>query len=543
MPTTNFSSGTVVTSTWLNEIDQLRFDADGSQYLKHTAVGTNASSRDLNDVLDDITYVSTNYASLQDAVTAASGKVLKIVGSYSLGSTTISVPANTWLDARGASLTWTGNVTGLDFAGGGGIIGGTLTGAGGGTYNANGIAIRVTGTAGAGGGDSPTYVNGITVEGTTITGWAHAGVWLGYARNIYIKKCNISTIGYVGIGGVSCEDVWIVENEIDTVAGSGAPDTYGIFVDRSEGTETQNPRSRYVYIIKNKVFNVTNWEAIDTHAGEDFIIAFNLIKGCRYGIMLVVSDISGTPSLACRRCTVFKNIIQGSSTGACITVQGVSVQKAKDILVDGNICLNGGWTNDTSEGAIRVYQVLNISIVNNILRTPYVWGINLNGDVSDGLISGNTIVDVRDTTQTTPACIRVNASNITALMTNNTFKFEDSGADTYVAVHSVSSAGSLTGLDIRLGPSIFNGITSSKLTLLLGTSTGVNKTGFYEESGNASLSAGSVNITFTKRFPSVPNAQVTMGSDLNPVRISAISETGMTVTGTGTTTIYWRAST
>lgn len=543
MPTTNFTSGTVVTSTWLNEIDQLRFDADGSAYLKHTAVGTGATSRDLNDVLDDGLLLSSNYSTLQEAITAASGKVLRIVGSYSLGSTTITVPSNTWLDARGASLTWSGNVTGLSFTGGGGIIGGTLTGAGGSTYNANGIAINVTGTAGATGGDSPTYITGITVEGVTITGWAFAGIYMGYLRNMYIRKCTISTIGYVGIGGVSCEDVWITENDIDTVAGSGAPDTYGIFVDRSEGTETQHPRSRYVYIIKNKVFNVTNWEAIDTHAGEDFIIAFNLVKGCRYGIMLVVSDVSGTPSLSCRRCTVFKNIIQGSSTGACITVQGVAVQKAKDIVVDGNICLNGGWTNDTSEGAIRIYQVLNWSVVNNILRTPYVWGINLNGDLEGGLVANNVIVDPRDTTQTTPTCIRINASNVTALITNNTFKYEDSGADTYVAVHSVSTAGSLTGLDIRLGPSVFSGITSSKLTLLLGTSTGVNKTGFYEESGTTSLSAGSVAISFNKRFPSVPVAQVTMGSDLNPVRISAISETAMTVTGTGTTTIYWRATT
>lgn len=543
MPTTTFASGTVVTSTWLNEIDQLRFDNDGSAYIKHTAAGTGAAARIVSTLLDDISYVSSNYSTLQDAVTAAAGKVLKIVGTHSLGSTTISVPADTWLDARGASFTWSGNVTGFNFTGGGGIIGGTLTSAGGSTYNANGIAINVAGTAGAGGGDSPTYVTGITVEGVTITGWAHAGIYMGYLRNMYIRNCNISTIGYVGIGGVSCEDVWITENEIDGVAGSGAPDTYGIFVDRSEGTETQHPRSRYVYIIKNKVFNVTNWEAIDTHAGEDFIIAFNLVKGCRYGIMLVVSDVSGTPSLSCRRCTVFKNIIQGSSTGACITVQGVAVQKAKDIIIDGNITLNGGWTNDTSEGAIRIYQILNWSVVNNSLRTPYVWGINLNGDLEGGLVANNVIVDPRDTTQTTPSGIRVNASNIAAHLTNNTFKYEDSGADTYVAVHSVSVAGSLTGLDVRLGPSVFYGIASTKLTLLLGTTTGINKTGFYEESGTTTLSAGSVNISFNKRFPSVPNAQVTMGSDLNPVRISAISETAMTVTGTGTTTIYWRAST
>jgi hypothetical protein len=94
-----------------------------------------------------------------------------------------------------------------------------------------------------------------------------------------------------------------------------------------------------------------------------------------------------------------------------------------------------------------------------------------------------------------------------------------------------------------MGPHICVNIDATHLTFDLDTATGINKTGFYEESGTTSLSGGSVAISFNKRFPSVPVASVLMGSDLNPVRVSAISETAMTITGTGTTSIHWRATT
>lgn len=487
--------------------------------------------------------IATDTTALQAFLTANAGGVCWIPpGTYKTGA--LTVPANTWVIAYGATLNFAaaGNVAGLTFAGGGGIIGGTLIGAGGSVYNGSGNAVYCFGTAGATGSTPPTYVQGPVIQDVTITGWSNAGVWLGYCRNVTIRNCVIATVGYAGIGGVSCEDVWIADNEIDGVAGSGAPDWYGIFVDRAEGTETQNPRSRYVWIVRNKVFNVTNWEAIDTHGGEDFVISQNTIKGCRFGIMLVVSDVSGVPSLGCNRCVVSDNLIQGSSAGAAITVQGVAAGRARNIVISGNTIKDAGWANDPSEGAIRIYQAIDVTVTGNVLRNPYVWGINLNGDIYGCSVVGNTIIDVRDSTYSTPSAIRINASNVYAHINANTLIYQDSGTDTYVSVHSVSSAGALSGLDISFGRNGLIGIDSTHLNFNLGTTSGINTAGFYQEAGTGSLSGGTLAVTFGRRFPTTP--KVTIGQrTANLCRAGSISATGFTATGTGTDAFDWQATT
>jgi hypothetical protein len=57
MATTTFSSGTVVASTWLNDVDALRYDDNGSTMVKHTATGTSAVARALNARLMDMVSV------------------------------------------------------------------------------------------------------------------------------------------------------------------------------------------------------------------------------------------------------------------------------------------------------------------------------------------------------------------------------------------------------------------------------------------------------------------------------------------------------
>lgn len=553
MPTTTFASGTVVTSTWLNEIDQLRFDADGSAYLKHTAVGTGATARDLNDVLDDAFFLSSNYSTLQEAVTAASGKVLKVVGSYSLGSTTITVPADTWLDVRGASLTWSGNITGLSFTSGGGLIGGTLTGAGNSSYNDSGRAIACSGTNNS--PSAPTYVTAPRILGATITGWAGYGVLFSYTNDGEVSDCVLSDIGYAGVAGLSTNDLRIQRNEIiDIDPGTGGGDAYGCFVDRNDqADETAYPRSYRCHIVFNKIKNVragsgNNGQAIDTHAGVDFVIHGNIIEGCEVGIFVTASP-SGTQAFAPKRVVVSNNTINdtlrlGYGIQVAGAINGSTVAEyAEGIVVVNNTILGHGIAGDGTSGAIRLQVVRGLVVGGNTLRNPACNGIVFNTECIAFHAYGNTVIDPYDNTYTLPAAYLINGINNSGVIASGSLYYQNSGLGTNVATHSLRTNSSLTGLNIDLGKHIFVNIDSTHLTMSLGTGTGINKTGFYEESGTTSLSAGSVNISFNKRFPSVPNAQVTMGSDLNPVRISAISETAMTVTGTGTTTIYWRAST
>lgn len=511
---------------------------------KHSAA--NSVSRTQHE-LNEVVLLSNKFATLQDALNAAAGKRLIIVpGSYSMGSTTLTVGGGTEVIAHGATFTWTGNVTGVTLGDSCKWSGGTLNGAGGGTYNAGGNAFYCYGTRGSNDSIAPTYVEGPTITDVKINGWSNAGVWLGYTRRAKIQRNWITNCGYAGIGGVSCNDAVIDANHIDTVNGSGAADWYGIFVDRLEGSETRDPRSARVKITNNSVLNVTSWEGIDTHAGEDFVIAGNTLSGCRFGIMLVVSDINGTPSLACRRVTVADNVIDGSNNGACITVQGVAAQKATGIVLKGNVCRNGGWANDTSEGAIRVFQAQDIVINGNSLRTPYVWGINLNGDVAGIVVANNEIIDPRDNTYTTPTAIRINASNVKGLIADNTIIYESSGSGTYVAVHSIGVGGSLTGLDLDIGRHSLVGLDATHLTLLRATTTGVNASGFAQQSGTATLSAGTVSVTLPKRMPTAVY-QIALSTSANEtMRWSSKTDTGFTITssnGSSTASVDWTVTT
>jgi hypothetical protein len=159
------------------------------------------------------------------------------------------------------------------------------------------------------------------------------------------------------------------------------------------------------------------------------------------------------------------------------------------------------------------------------------------------VVEGNYIIDPFDSTYTVPACVAVLGNNVFATVSNNTFAYENSALGTYVATQSIRVGPGLTGLDLNIQRNSFIGLDATHLTYVEGTSTGVNSDGLMSQSGSATLSAGVVTLVFNKRFPSVPKVFATNTSDLNPVRVSAVSVTGFTIAGTGTTAFSWQAET
>lgn len=492
-------------------------------------------------------------AGLQEALTAATGRAIKVSGAYSMGTTTVAVPAATWLHSRELAATWSGNCTGISFASGGGMFGGTLTGSGNASYDDTGRAIACFGTNNS--PSAPTFVNGPVIRDVTITEWAGYGIFLGYTNGGSIEGCTITEIGYAGVAGVSCNDLLVNANRISTVTpGSSGGDAYGIFVDRNDqASETAYPRSYRVRITKNDVRAVStntgnNGQAIDTHAGVDFVIDGNNIEGCEVGIFVTASP-SGTQAFAPKGVVVSNNTIRDTQRlGYGIQVSGAIngstvAEYAEGIVVKGNTIFGHGIASDGTSGAIRVQVTRGLVLEGNTIRSPACNGIVFNTENIAFHAMGNTIIDPFDSSYASPACYFFDSNNNSGVLASGSLYYQNSGLGTNVATHSVRTDSGLTGLDIRMGPHILINVDSTHLTFDLDTTTGVNKTGFYEESGTTSLSAGSVAISFNKRFPSVPVASVVMGSDLNPVRVSAISETAMTVTGTGATSIYWRATT
>jgi hypothetical protein len=252
--------------------------------------------------------------------------------------------------------------------------------------------------------------------------------------------------------------------------------------------------------------------------------------------------------LAPLRCAITGNVIDGLSVGYGIVVSGAlngsTVNEyASQIVVSNNTILNHGAANGGTIGAILLQASKSTVVSGNALRNPQTLGIHINLENRGLSIVNNTITDPHDATATAPWCIRINGNNNTGLISGNTFVFDNSGLDTYVAVRAIDITTSLTGLDLTLGESQFIGIDATHLAYVQGTSTGVNASGLMTQLGTGTLSGGTLAVTFAKRFPRSPNVVIGLNDALNPIRAHTISETGFTAAGTGTDSFTWMATT
>jgi hypothetical protein len=490
---------------------------------------------------------------MQAALTAATGKTLLIPPSTYKITAQLNVPANTFISAYNATLNGSSGVFKLlKFANGGGIFGGTLVGVGGSTLQTGSIGISCEGTNNA--PSAPTYVQGPIIRDVVIYSFAEYGIFLAYTQDAKIEDNRITGIGYAGIGGVSCNRAHVNNNYISDIT-PGTTDAYGIFIDRQNGTsETAEPRSYWCSITNNKIFNVVsvsgdNAQGIDTHAGVGFSIIGNEVVNCEAGIFVTASAISGTNQLGPQSCRVIGNTVRSTyRVGYGIVVTGAIngstvVEYASNNVVEGNTVSGYGIAADGTSGAIRVTAAKGTIISGNTIYNSACNGVVLNLETRGAIVEGNFIVDPYDSTYNVPACVAVLGNNVYATISNNTFTYENNALGAYVATQSIRVGPGLTGLDLNIQRNSFVGLDATHLTYVEGTSTGVNSEGLMAQNGSSTLSTGVSTITFNKRFPSVPKVYATNTSDLNPVRVSAVNETGCTIAGTGTTAFSWLAST
>lgn len=498
----------------------------GAALIGSIQTGTGATARTVQDKLRTV-FLASDYGAVGDgvtndttalnnALTAASGKTLILSpGTYKITST-LTVPASTVVMGYGAILSCTtAQFTGLTLGSAVKVLGLTMIGPASATYNASAIAMSCSGTNNS--PAAPTFVTGPIIRDCNISNFGNYGIYLAYVNYGTISNNIIEGIGYAAVGGVSCNDTQVINNQIGTIGpGPANGDAYGIFIDRLNGTsETADPKSYRINISGNKVTNVVatggvNGQGIDTHGGDDFTINGNRISGCQVGIAVVGSNISSTPSLGAHRVSITGNTINGLSVNYGIVVSGAISgstvnQYTEQISIVGNDITNHGATNDNLNGAIFVQGVKGVSICDNTIRRPLSHGINMGINAIGMVVTGNTIVDPNDATLTTPSCIRVSGNNCTGLIAGNELVYETAVA-TYTAVESIRIASSLTGLSIDIGRHGFSGIDATHLTYTEGTSTGVNAADLCVARGRGQVSltnaaSNSLSITFVKRFP------------------------------------------
>jgi hypothetical protein len=400
------------------------------------------------------------------------------------------VPAGVVIQGNGATIVSNTHFKVLDFADGGGGFNLRMTGPGGGSYVGGSIAIGCSGTNNA--PSAPTYVTGPVIENCTISGFGEYGIFLEYVKIARIVGNSITSVGYAGVGGVSCEDVIVDGNVIKNITpGSPGGDAYGVFIDRNDGTsETAEPRSYRCIITNNLIENVSataasNGQGIDTHGGVDFIIDSNKITNCEAGIFLTASSISGVQELGPIRCVVSNNIIQstafvsygilvyGARTGATVA------QHAEDCVVSGNILIGHGSKTSATIPGVFLSATKNVTVVGNVFKQCGASSVMLDFQNINVNISANEFIDPQSTTYASPSCVLVYSIDNRGYIGGNTYRYENAALATYVAVNSVRIESGLTGLDIDFGRSTFQGIDATHLTFNALTTAGVRYAGLH----------------------------------------------------------------
>lgn len=498
-------------------------------------------------------------------------------GTYRSDSS-LTVPAGVDIIGYGAIIDFksAGNITGLFFTNGGSLLGVTLLGAGNAAMNASGVALACIGTNNS--PAAPTFVAGPLIRDCVIDKWAGYGVLFNYTNRGLVEGCLITNIGYAASMGLSANDMLVQGNLIDGVS-PGTVDAYGIaFTRQTTTTETADPRSYRCKARGNTVRNVVsvsgdNAQALNTHGGVDLEFANNTVENCEVGCIVAgANNSSGVPSFGPKRCVVSGNVFSTTSyvgVGTMVSgaISGSSVNDwAESCIVTGNTYLGFGISGNGTSAALIAQGTKGVTVNGNTFRSPRCNGIRLGLSNVAFNVSANTIIDPHDASYTVPACVYVSDDTNRGYIGGNTFYFENSGLNTYVAIQSVRIESGRSGLDIEIGRCSFVGLDSTHLAYSEGTATGVNAAGLMFQRGVATVAlpstgAGVLAITFPKRFPATPRVTLQRYSSPVPGTVAkppiletdTKNVTGFTLIarpydltnfgGTGNLTVEWIATT
>jgi hypothetical protein len=222
-------------------------------------------------------------------------------------------------------------------------------------------------------------IDGLRVEGATITGFTHDGIFASFCRSFTIAGCTIGDVAYAGVMMLSCSYGVVRDCTIDGVnQPSPYVNSYGVIVSRDDTVPlAQAPRSSMILIDSNTVSGVASWEGIDTHAGEGIVVTGNTVRDCRVGIAMVPCKHEvdrGSTLWAPLDVVVSGNTVERVGLdvpGAGIVVKGAgdtvgsAAERATGVVVDNVVRGHGGG----SEGGIVLYLTRDVIVSGNAFES------------------------------------------------------------------------------------------------------------------------------------------------------------------------------
>ncbi len=350
---------------------------------------------------------------IQAAVNAAAGSstVLFPTGVYEITSA-ITVPAGSSLLGSSAATIHqtTAAVNGLEVTGSDVTIEGLTLRGRHTTATAYGTgdaerAISAVGTS------TSSRIENVTITGCTMELWGMYGVFLEFVTCFNVADCTVSDIGRGGIACLSVSGGTIVGNVVDTVLNTIGGNGYGIILTRRTdvGELDTHPRSCDVLVHGNTVRNVTGWEGLDTHAGENITFSHNIVTGCYMGISATkCKNVSNVYTYSPLNVSIVNNFVDsqvddGSASSGIVFV-GADDEYGTGII-SGNTVRRHGPSTNWNSGGIVCYWTRGLVVSGNTLDQSSPHGVSMYHHNDGFAVVDNTFIDNwTDSAGASPAC-------------------------------------------------------------------------------------------------------------------------------------------
>lgn len=474
-------------------------------------------------------------AALQAAVTAAAGNALVIPDGNYFVTSTITLSGCTII-GYGAKITSTvsnddtlyGNTSNIK------IYGLEIEGLGNASYVAQEFLINIEGTNND--PSAPTFIENIEVIDCYLHSVGRAAVRLQYAKNSKVCSNRIEDVGRSGVEAASVQYSEFNENIVRGMSPGDGANAYGIFLSKTDGSNTVEPQCLHCTVNGNIVEDNLIWEALDTHGGEFITFANNTIKNCKIGIALVSADDGAGNGIPPKHCSVTGNVMQGinrsGSTGSYgLNIAGESGLELEHCSIVGNVIDAFGSQSAATSGAIRLASADNVVVSGNVVKRAGCNCIVLNSNVTNVNISSNTLQDSWSDTEVTRG-IYVQGSSNTGYIGNNTISRVTTGLGTNVMNRGVdfgtgSSNGFVTGPNRNTATTPYSNTGSSGILTVPTVQNGA---------ATDTVSAGAATHTFSVTFPQSfnGNPRVVASTEQSPTGANSVAVVSVTnVTGSG----------
>lgn len=313
-------------------------------------------------------------AALQAALADAGGDGATVVvppGTYRI-TQPLEVPGGTALIGPGEIVQGSLATPGLRIMGSDVTIDGLtlLSGRAGQEYADGAYAVEAQGEPGQ-------WLYRIVLRHLTVRNWGDYGVYLRQVRHFRVSGCDLTEIGYTGIGVLSGSRGVIRDNRVDSISPGAAGNAYGIIMSYS-GKETE---STDIVVRGNRVSGVF-WEGIDAHGGSRLTIDGNTVSNSGDGIALARGDTAAHVGSDNR---VTNNLVEDSSRRAIVVVGQVATPRSATTIA--------GNTFRRTAQAVLAFNTRRLRIARNTIVGSRGYDVFLERGNSKYRVSRNRFVD------------------------------------------------------------------------------------------------------------------------------------------------------